>query len=99
MIKKKFLYNSTVFGEYFQKNMRRERKSEHPSEIVRVKIQAVRYAVFCVSEGFTEEPYADRGSSPSGYCSLLKAADRVLSKLDIENRTFIHITGDARRLK
>ncbi len=34
-----------------------------------------------------------------GYCSLLKATDRVLDKLEVENRTFTKITGAARRLQ
>jgi predicted HTH transcriptional regulator len=33
-----------------------------------------------------------------GYCSLIKAADRVLDRLYIENRTFTKITGAAERL-
>lgn len=32
-----------------------------------------------------------------GYCSLIKATQRVLDKLDVENRTFTKITGNARR--
>jgi predicted HTH transcriptional regulator len=34
-----------------------------------------------------------------GYCSLVKATERVLDKLAIENRTFTKITGAARRLQ
>lgn len=34
-----------------------------------------------------------------GYCSLVKATERVLDKLEIENRTFTKITGAARRLQ
>ena len=34
-----------------------------------------------------------------GYCSLVKATDRVLDKLEIENKTFTKITGAARRLQ
>lgn len=34
-----------------------------------------------------------------GYCSLIKATSLVLDKLDIENKTFTKITGDAERLQ
>ncbi len=34
-----------------------------------------------------------------GYCSIVKATNSVLDKLDIENRTFTKITGNARRLQ
>lgn len=34
-----------------------------------------------------------------GYCSLVKATERVLDKLAIENKTFTKITGAARRLQ
>ncbi len=34
-----------------------------------------------------------------GYCSLVKATERMLDKLAIENRTFTKITGAARRLQ
>jgi len=34
-----------------------------------------------------------------GFCSLAKATQRVLDKLDIENRTFTKITGNAKRLE
>ena len=34
-----------------------------------------------------------------GFCSLVKATQKVLDKLDIENRTFTKITGAARRLE
>ena len=34
-----------------------------------------------------------------GYCSLIKATERVLDKLAIENKTFTKITGAARRLQ
>ncbi len=34
-----------------------------------------------------------------GYCSLIKATDKVLDKLEIENKTFTKITGAARRLQ
>jgi predicted HTH transcriptional regulator len=34
-----------------------------------------------------------------GYCSLIKATDKVLDKLEIENKTFTKITGAARRLE
>ena len=34
-----------------------------------------------------------------GFCSLIKATNQVLDKLDIENRTFTKITGDAQRLQ
>ncbi len=34
-----------------------------------------------------------------GYCSLVKATERVLDKLAIENKTFAKITGAARRLQ
>ena len=34
-----------------------------------------------------------------GYCSLLKATNKVLDKLEIENKTFTKITGAARRLE
>ncbi len=34
-----------------------------------------------------------------GYCSLLKATERVLDKLEVENRTFTKVTGAARRLQ
>jgi len=32
-----------------------------------------------------------------GFCSLIKATERILSKLEIENRSFTSITGAARR--
>ncbi|MBN2681924.1 MAG: putative DNA binding domain-containing protein [Bacteroidales bacterium] len=34
-----------------------------------------------------------------GYCSLLKATNRVLDKLEVENKTFTKITGAAQRLQ
>ena len=34
-----------------------------------------------------------------GYCSLIKATERVLDKLEIENKTFAKVTGAARRLQ
>ncbi len=34
-----------------------------------------------------------------GYCSLIKATERVLDKLEIENRTFAKVTGAPRRLE
>ncbi len=34
-----------------------------------------------------------------GFCSLIKATNRVLDKLEIENRTFTKITGAPRRLQ
>lgn len=34
-----------------------------------------------------------------GFCSLVKATQKVLDKLEIENRTFTKITGAARRLE
>lgn len=34
-----------------------------------------------------------------GYCSLIKATDKVLDKLEIENKTYTKITGAARRLQ
>ncbi len=34
-----------------------------------------------------------------GYCSLIKATDKVLDKLEVENKTFTKITGAARRLE
>ena len=34
-----------------------------------------------------------------GFCSLIKATKNILSKLDIENRTFTKITGDAQRIQ
>ena len=34
-----------------------------------------------------------------GYCSLIKATHRVLDKLEVENRTFTKITGEAERLQ
>ena len=34
-----------------------------------------------------------------GYCSLIKATNRVLDKLEIENKTFTKITGDPERLQ
>ena len=34
-----------------------------------------------------------------GFCSLIKATERVLDKLEIENKTFTKITGTARRLE
>ncbi|MCF6319822.1 MAG: putative DNA binding domain-containing protein [Proteobacteria bacterium] len=34
-----------------------------------------------------------------GYCSLIKATEKVLDKLEIENKTFTKITGAARRLQ
>jgi predicted HTH transcriptional regulator len=34
-----------------------------------------------------------------GYCSLIKATHRVLDKLEVVNRTFTKITGDAQRLQ
>ena len=34
-----------------------------------------------------------------GFCSLIKATEKVLDKLDVENKTFTRITGNARRLE
>jgi len=34
-----------------------------------------------------------------GFCSLLKATEKVLDKLEIENKTFTRITGSAQRLE
>ena len=34
-----------------------------------------------------------------GLCSLIKATNQVLDKLEVENRTFTKITGDAQRLQ
>lgn len=34
-----------------------------------------------------------------GYCSIIKATQKVLDKLDIENRTYTKITGAAKRLE
>lgn len=34
-----------------------------------------------------------------GFCSIIKATEKVLDKLDIENRTFTKITGAAKRLE
>ena len=34
-----------------------------------------------------------------GFCSLVKATERVLDKLEIENKTFTQITGTAKRLE
>ena len=34
-----------------------------------------------------------------GYCSLLKATEKVLNKLDIENKTYTKITGEAQRVE
>lgn len=34
-----------------------------------------------------------------GYCSLIKATERVLDKLEVENRTFAKVTGAPRRLE
>jgi len=34
-----------------------------------------------------------------GFCSIIKATERVLDKLEIENKTFTKITGEAKRLE
>ncbi|MEX0684399.1 MAG: ATP-binding protein, partial [Balneolales bacterium] len=34
-----------------------------------------------------------------GFCSLIKATNRVLDKLEVENKTYTKITGSARRLE
>ena len=34
-----------------------------------------------------------------GFCSLVKATERVLDKLEIENKTFTQITGTVKRLE
>ena len=34
-----------------------------------------------------------------GFCSLIKAANRVLDKLEVENKTFAKVTGNAQRLE
>ena len=34
-----------------------------------------------------------------GFCSLIKATNRVLDKFEVENKTFTKITGDAERLQ
>ncbi len=34
-----------------------------------------------------------------GYCSIIKSTERVLDKLEIENKTFARITGNAKRIE
>ena len=34
-----------------------------------------------------------------GFCSIIKATNNVISKLDVENKTFVKITGSAERLQ
>lgn len=56
-----------------------------------VSIKVAKYAGVDKVELIENEEY--------GYCSLIKATDRVLDKLEVENRTFTKITGDAERLQ
>ena len=54
-----------------------------------VSIKVAKYAGANKVELIENEEY--------GYCSLIKATNRVLDKLEVENRTFTKITGDAQR--
>ena len=56
-----------------------------------VSIKVVKFAGIDKCDLIENEEY--------GYCSLIKATERVLDKLEIENKTFTKITGDARRLE
>jgi predicted HTH transcriptional regulator len=56
-----------------------------------VSIKVVKYAGTDKSDLIENEEY--------GFCSLIKATERVLDKLEIENKTFTKITGNARRLE
>ena len=56
-----------------------------------VSIKVAKYAGIDKIELIENEEY--------GYCSLIKATDRVLDKLEVENRTFTRITGNAERLQ
>jgi predicted HTH transcriptional regulator len=56
-----------------------------------VSIKVAKYAGSDKVELIENEEY--------GYCSLIKATDRVLDKLEVENRTFTRITGNAERLQ
>ncbi|WGK70385.1 putative DNA binding domain-containing protein [Candidatus Haliotispira prima] len=57
----------------------------------RVSIKVAKYAGTDKVDLMENEEY--------GYCSLIKATDRVLDKLEVENKTFTKITGGARRLQ
>ena len=56
-----------------------------------VSIKVAKYAGYDKVELIESEEY--------GYCSLIKATNRVLDKLEVENRTLTKITGDAERLQ
>ena len=56
-----------------------------------VSIKVVKYAGTDKCDLIENEEY--------GFCSLIKATERVLDKLEIENKTFTKITGAARRLE
>ena len=54
-----------------------------------VSVKVAKYAGKDKSDLIESEEY--------GYCSLIKATHQVLDKLEIENKTFTKITGDAQR--
>ncbi len=56
-----------------------------------VSIKVAKYAGTTKVELVENEEY--------GFCSIIRATERVLDKLDIENRTFTRITGSAKRLQ
>ena len=59
------------------------------ADINAVSIKVAKYAGKDKTDLIENEEY--------GYCSLIKATNQVLDKLEIENKTFTKITGDARR--
>ena len=59
------------------------------ADVNSVSIKVARYAGADKCDLIENEDY--------GYCSLIKATERVLDKLEVENKTFTKITGAAKR--
>ncbi len=61
------------------------------ADVNSVSIKVAKYAGTNKSELIENEEY--------GYCSLIKATEQVLNKLEVENKTYTKITGKAKRLE